>query len=223
MLLQRRLWLPGRNNSQVWYLYNTTANDKWGNSELYMSTTGAPSGSVGIPAGTNKMWIADKIALADVTFPNDMWAIRFATDQDWGASDNGGNFRTEIGYWGLNPAYPSGPQYIFTVLAMDSSGVWADGYYECEFKGVPDAGQTIPVGTYLAVVVYNNGGVGHPIYTGYQINPPKGSYYYSCITSPQSDPGYPLPELATGILLGAGILGLGGFMIIRHRKLAVKA
>ena len=189
--------------------------DRWGNSELYMSTTGAPSGSVGIPAGTNKMWIADKIALADVTFPNDMWAIRFATDQDWGQTASVDNFRTEIGYWDASG---------FTVLAMDSSGVWTDGYYECEFKGVPDAGQTIPVGTYLAVVVYNDSGVGHPIYTGYQIDPPTGSYYYSCLASPQSDPGYPLPELATGILLGAGILGLGGFMVIRHRRSAsVKA
>jgi hypothetical protein len=202
------------NNSQVWYLNSNTMNDKWGNSELYMSTTGTPNGSINVPQGASKMWIADKVALADVTFPNDQWAIRFGTDASWGWTydpANGmpvSNFKVEIGYW---------DGASFTVFAMDSNPVWYSSHYESQFQAVPELGQTIPQDTYLAVVVTNLNGTAHPIYTGYQIKT-NGSYYFSCLTSPQTDPGYPLPELGAIILLGGGLLGLGGFMIVRRRK-----
>jgi hypothetical protein len=209
-------------HSRIWYLYNTNMTDKWGNSELMMSTTGTPTGQVNVPAGTSKMWISDKIALANVAFPNDSWAIRFGTDADWGKTGAVPNFKCDIGYWDGT---------VFTILPMGGiSPVFYAGYYEMQFQSVPSVGQTVPINTYLAVVVTNNSPVGtnalaglHPIYTGQELadqSPTGKSFYYSCLTSPQSDPGYPLPELAAGILLGAGILGLGGFMIIRRRKAA---
>jgi len=33
-----------------------------------------------------------------------------------------------------------------------------------------------------------------------------------------SDPGYPVPELATGILLGVGLAGLGAYIVLGRRK-----
>jgi hypothetical protein len=199
---------------RTWYLYNTTQNDKWGNPELYMSTSMTPSGSVAVAAGTSKMWIADQIALADVTFPNDAWAIRFGTDADWGNGDASiPNFDAQIGYWNGT---------VFTALPIgDNSPVYSMGYYEKQFRSVPPTGQTIPVNTYLAVVLTNHSNLNHPIYTGKWIpDTAPNSQYFSCLLSPQSDPGYPLPELAAGILLGAGVLGLGGFMLIRRKKAA---
>ena len=194
---------PPTPHSQIWYLYDATMANKWGNTNLYMSTTGTPVNSVNVLAGTSKMWVADKIAQANVTFPNDNWVIRFGTDKDWGKTSSIANFQVDIGYWGKNPAYPSGPMFIFTTLAMSKSPVWFNNHYEAEFQAVPPGGQVVPKNTYLAVVVHNNSGADHPIYTGFKIYKQDGSwsYYYSCVTSPQSDPGYPLPELATGILL----------------------
>jgi hypothetical protein len=153
---------------------------------------------------------ADQIALANVTFPNDAWAIRLATDSDWRQFMN-----AQIGYWdGSN----------FTPLPVSTQ---FNGYdptnFIAEIEFVPAGGQTIPANTYLAFRIINTDQVSHDIYTGLQIPPDDGDYYYSCVTSPQSDPGYPLPELAAGILLGAGVLGVGGFMLIRRRKAAVKA
>jgi hypothetical protein len=191
--------------SQVFYLYSDTMNDKWGNAELYMSSTNLfPTGSTNIPAGESRMWIADKVAQADVTYPNDNWVIRFGTDQDWGD----GGFSVDIGYWDGS---------TFTQLAMDKSPLWFNNYYESQFQGVPEEGQTIYEDTYLAVVVYNNSGSDHSIFTGYKFTD-NGSTYYSCVASPQSDPGYPLPELGAVILLGGGLAGLAGYMIVRRRK-----
>jgi hypothetical protein len=200
--------------SQVFYLYSANMTDAWGNTELYMSSTQAlpANSSTNIASGASEMWIADKAAQADVTYPNDNWAIRFGTDVNWGTDVNGeSNFKVDIGYWDGTD---------FTVLAMDSSPVWYMNHYESQFQGVPDDGQTIPEGTYLAVVVYNNSASDHPILTGYKFKI-NGSSYYSCLTSPQSDPGYPLPEIGAIILLGGGLAGLGGFMIIRRKKAVI--
>jgi hypothetical protein len=199
-------------HSKIWYLFDTTMNNSLGTPQLYMSTTGSPTGEVMISPGATKMWISDKVALANVTFPNDAWTIRFGTDMDWGP----GNFVAEIGYWNGT---------IFTVLPMVGTPVFYANHYEMQFKAVPSIGQTIPVNTYLAVTVFNNSPAGtnglagiHPIYTGTWLPDRTGSQYFSCLTSPQSDPGYPLPELGAGILLAAGILGLGGFIIVHRRK-----
>jgi hypothetical protein len=204
-------------HSQVWYLYNDTLTDKWTNTELFMSTTGNPTGSVDIAAGSAKMWIANKIALSDVTFPNDAWVIRFGTDADWNLGSKGDNFKAEIGYWGKD----SSNNVVFTPLPMSYiTPVFYAGYYEMQFQSVATGGQTIPKDTYLAVKVTNSSSSMHPIYTGKWIPDTTGSQYYSCVTSPESDPGYPVPELGAGILLGAGLLGLGGFFLIRRRKTA---
>jgi hypothetical protein len=199
--------------SKTWLLYSTTQNDKWGNPELFMSTSMTPSGFVTVPAGTSTMWIADQVALANVTYPNDAWVVRFGTDADWGGGFTSmPNFDAKIGYWN---------GIVFTVLPMVTTPVFHAGYYEMEFQSVPAVGQTIPADTYLAVKLTNHSNSNHPIYTGKWIpDTAPNSQYFSCVASPQSDPGYPLPELATGILLGAGVLGLGGFMLVRRKKAA---
>ena len=79
------------------------------------------------------------------------------------------NFQVQIGYWGKNPLYPSGPMFIFTPLVMSHSVPWYYNHYEAEFQAVPPGGQVIPKDTYLAVVVTNLSRTDHPIYTGYKI------------------------------------------------------
>jgi hypothetical protein len=195
--------------SSIWYLYSDSMTDKWGNTELYMSRTLFPDGSTNVPAGGSQMWIADEIAQSNVTFPNDNWIIRFGTDEEWGNNQAGGpNFTVDIGYWDGS---------TFTTMAMVSTPVWYNGYYENQFQVVPEEGQTIPKDTYMAVVVNNGDDSDHPIFTGYKYTV-NGDAYYSCVATPQSDPGYPLPEIGAVILLGGGLAGLAGYMLIRRRK-----
>ena len=65
---------------------------------------------------------------------------------------------------------------------------------------------TVPQDHYLALQVTNSG-------TG-SITTDGSSY----LSAPSSTPSYPLPEVAAGILLAAGLAGLGGFIIISQRR-----
>jgi len=58
-------------------------------------------------------------------------------------------------------------------------------------------GGTVKEGDYLALEVLNNDTVGHDITT-------DGS---SSLSSPSTDPGYPLPEMSAVILLSFGLQG----------------
>jgi hypothetical protein len=71
----------------------------------------------------------------------------------------------------------------------------------------------IPEGCYLALELKNTSTQAHYILTG------EGGKS-SCLRSPQTDPGYPLPEIAAGVLLAAGLAGLGAFIIVRRRRAA---
>jgi hypothetical protein len=210
---------PGKPGSQTWYLDDRTLTDAWGNTMLQMTTdqTGV-SGSVDIlPAsptnGNNyKVWIANKIALANVLYPNDSWIIRIATDSNWSQF-----FVLNMGYWAVDGFH--------TLATIDSPTWYYDGFIN-QFKAVVSHSRPgecqqfmVPKDTYLAVRIWNNNGEMHTIYTGDHGN----DKYFSCVTSPQTDPGYPTPEMATGLLLGAGVLSLGGFMILRRKQSAIKA
>ena len=45
----------------------------------------------------------------------------------------------------------------------------------------------------------------------------------SYVTAPDTPPGYPLPEITSGILVGLGLIALGGVIWYRKRKRIVAA
>jgi MYXO-CTERM domain-containing protein len=70
---------------------------------------------------------------------------------------------------------------------------------------------TVPQGHYLGLIISNSG-------TGNIIT--DGS---SFLGAPSSDPSFPVPELAAGILLALGLAGLGGLILIRRRRVKATA
>jgi hypothetical protein len=200
-------------SSQRYYLKATTISDQNGNSQLVMIQTDSHSGKITIPVydasdpkSNTKMWISDVPTAGDVTWPgsNGLWVLELATDSDW-------NTQCEawVGYWSGSPG-------TFTQkLKLTFSDY--DGNTIIKFKSTPSIGLTVPKYAYLAVTVTNKDSNSHEIYCGYKVG---NDYWYSCISTPQTDTTFPTPELAAGVLLGSGLLGLGGFIWIRRRHSA---
>ncbi len=165
------------------------------------------TGSVTIAAGGSAIWMADQAAQADVTFTGGSWAFTIVTDSDWGTL--GSLCNVEVGKWDGVSFVPMVPKHKQTSFSVSAGR-------QIILAAAQTGAVTIENGKWLAVKIINNDNKNHVVHTGMGV---KGSN----VSSPQTDPGYPLPELATAILLGAGVLGLGGFILMRRRKAAMTA
>ena len=172
-----------------------------------MERTGAPgddgqAGNVPIGSGGSLTWISDEAAGADVTFSGGAWVLELATEKDWGIL--GSNCHFDAG-----ESDGTGFNAFSTILLVSAS--WKSGNEYIVQVKVQTGSETVHKGNYLAVQITNNDTAGHTIYTGEGANA-------SCLRSPQTTPGFPLPEVAAGILLGGGLLGLGGYIAIRRKR-----
>lgn len=154
------------------------------------------SGSVTIPSGGSKIWIADEAAAADVTFPEGDWVAYMCLGSGWADKCS-----VEVGVWDENSLSFSAFSVVDLRLTWDSNKKFI------EVK-TQTGSETIPEGQYLALKVINNDAAARPIQT-------NGC---SSLTSPCKDPGYPTPQLATAVSLGAGVLGLSILAALRRRK-----
>ena len=192
--------------SQTWYLDSddhsipsVKSDDVWFDDVWVMEreTNGVQSSSVSLDPGDVVFWLSDEFAASDVTFtagsPNNPWTIYLKTDADWSLSCN-----AEVGQVESSIFDPFQSQSIF------HRGYSDDGILEILLVG---GQKTIKEGNYLAVKVTNDSGSVQIIYT-------QGG---SWLQSPENDPGYPLPELITGILLSAGLVGLVVYIGIRRK------
>jgi hypothetical protein len=175
----------------------------------YMQTTQTVSGTVNLNAGSSLVWVTNDYAHGNITFPNDFWVLRVMTDSDWGYNGRGCN--AELGY------YDNVSPFFHVIGPMVSVIYMGSGILEA--KGTAIGGDTVPDHKYLAVRITNNDTtkLSHAVYCGYDTKTTAG-IYYTCLTTPQSDPGYPLPEVAAGVLLGGGLAAVGGFILIRRKQ-----
>jgi hypothetical protein len=198
-------------SAQVWQLDSETTTPGY-----EMEKTGGPgddgqTGSVVIGSFGSHLWIADQAAMADVTFAADgAWKVELSTDSPW-IDDEASGCSVQIGQW-------DGTMFTSFSSVFDVFSVTWDtstGKYVFELKG-QSGEETVDMGNYLAVQICNTDSIMHTVYTG------EGTYS-SCITSPQNDPGYPLPELAAGILAGLGLAGLAVYIIIKRKRTSTGA
>jgi hypothetical protein len=134
------------------------------------------------------IWLSDQAAQADVVFPFDVWKVVLNT-RGWS-----GGCSVEVGEWGSD-----GDRIVFTPFNTPVSGTPDDGIIVVNIR----AGGTVPAGHYLALRVSTGADEG-----GYIIT--EGCSY---LASPPGNPGYPLPELSTAVLLVLGLAGLGVWVL----------
>jgi len=190
---------------QTWQLDTETSTPGY-----VMEKTGGPNddgqtGYVDIASSGSVIWFADEAAVYDVTFVSGAWVIELATDADWGT--NGDDCTVDVGEY-------DGTSFTSFSMASDSVFEWNEATRSYILRvEVQSGSETIYTGNWLAIEVTNNDSVSHTVYTGEFEDA-------SCVRSPQTDPGYPLPEIAAGILLAGGIIGLVSFMAIRRKKVS---
>jgi hypothetical protein len=183
--------------AQNWYLNSTSRS---GN--LVMDKArGGQSGSITVPANSTRYWLADQAALDNVTFPQGVWVIGLKTDV-WTNSSTSAVLT--VGQWKTS----------FIPFSTNNRGKlsYNAGRSMMTFE-LQTGPQTILKGNFLALEVTNNDTISHVITTDGR----------SFIESPSSDPGYPLPEVATIVLLGTGLAGLFGYIRLKNRKAGCKA
>jgi len=164
------------------------------------------TGSVNVPSGGSRIWIADQAALTNVTFAADgAWKVELSTDSEWIDADASG-CTVLIGQWDGGSFIPFSSVFDMFSVTWDTEV----GKYIFELIG-QSGDETVIKDNYLAIQITNTDDVDHTVYTA------EGDEA-SCLTSPENDPGYPLPEMAAGILAGLGLVGLAAFVFIKSRK-----
>jgi len=201
---------------QIWSFDSTSQSDDTIGAVYQMEKNEGPgddgqAGDVPIAAGEAQIWIADQIAMADVTYPSGSWVLFLSTDLAWGTQ--GADCDFQVGYW--DPSDLS-----FTQLTPDSATLKSKGKnFQTDTETWSVLGERwvqsdsimIPKDTYLAIKIINGTGEDRVVHTG--------EYKYcTYLRSPETDPGYPVPEIAAGVLLALGLAGLGAFIIIRRKS-----
>jgi len=149
--------------------------------------------------GDTFTFFADEFANADVTFPSGKWVLNLQRLSKGAGVDNlwGNSIAARVGYYD-----GSGYTWFGTFAHKGTNTTGTVETYD-----VTISSQYVPVGDTLVVELTNTG-------LPQDIRQSDGTNMFS----PESDPGYPLPEIAAGILLGGGLIALISVVVIQKKK-----
>jgi len=198
-------------NQQTWYFTNDSATGPMWSGATYNRnmTKGVEGGDdkVTLANGGERVWFyADQVAECNVSFPADTWNVSYWVNAT-NATDAGKQITTRL-------------QGINSMGAKLSGSPYAEGHYDINnppfFEEVTEsfnpAGFTIPKGGRFAIEVLWAGGA-----TGnLEIHCNPVGLDASQVTSPTSNPGWPIPEVRTVILFGLGLLLLAGYVGLKR-------
>jgi len=181
-------------SAQVWYLSGTTTSPvppTGADYNMYKGDATQTAGTVSIANYTYKIWSADEAATVNVPFPAGDWQGLVTL-----SAGKSNAFDLEVGTL-VGGTYTPYGRNMFTA---GGTGVETFTIGSSEF--------TVPSGAYLIFVIYNRGTT-----LGVEVG-----QNYGWVKSPTTDPGYPIPELPTIILLATGLAFLAAYLGLKRRK-----
>jgi hypothetical protein len=196
-------------DSQSWHLLDvkytgTIADDGTDHKkDLFMNKTGnATSNWIPLPGKKTAWWYAGHPAPFDgVTFGEDNWIVTI-------------NHSKTDGYTIFaNVSKVNDSTGEVTYLANGSESASSLGVTIITCYDNPNTNQIFNANERLALRIYHNSTSARHIY---YYNAADGKY--SNLTSPGSDPGYPVPESAAIIMFSAGLLILAGYAYMGKRS-----
>jgi len=184
--------IPTASAQQTWYLANYITSGNYIMDKTPPSTPLKPGSTTVtiLPNGGTAVWIADEQAQVDVTF-TDFWSGTLKTGSN-------PSLEVSIGVWDGTQFVPKSST---TSYSVGSSGI-------ISFI-IPATTFTVPQGQWLAFQVKNTDTTSNLKIDLWSGTGGGGGTWTSSVTYPQSTPPYPVPELSTIALLGAGLVAVG--------------
>ena len=162
-------------------------------SVMYKENMSKPEDTVTVSDGGSTIWKANEPATVDVGFPEGTWTGMITLSE---AFADGETFTVEVG------SYEGS---IFT--SAGSKLINGDGSITYSLS-IPASAFTVQETEYLALQISPSG-------AALKVKTGSGNSY---IISPETDPGYPVPELSTLHLLSIGLLALAGYVLLTRRR-----
>jgi hypothetical protein len=198
---------------QTWYFStDTVTGPTWDGAAYNINMTKGMEGEndkVTLAKGERVWFYADQVAESNVSFPVGIWNVSY-----WVKATNSGDSTKQI---------TTRLQGINSTGAKLSGSPYAQGQYnigspqnleEVTESLNPTETFTIPEGGRFAIeVLWADGATGN-----LEIHCNPSGKHASDVTSPSSDPGYPIPELSTILLFGVGLLVIAGYVELRRKR-----
>ena len=200
-------------NQQAWYFTNGSVTGPTGSGANYTRamTKGVEGGdcTITLAPGERVRFCADQLAGCNVSFPKGDWDVSYWTDP---MAKPGADLAKRI-YNRLQVVYPNG-SYTTVKEVSIQIGAISEHLYEHLFS-LPAAGPfTVQEGGRFALELEWSSDASGNLELYCNLPDRRASQ----IASPSSDPGYPIPELSTLVLLGVGLLMIVGYVALRKRK-----
>ena len=179
--------------SQSWFLSNTSGSDYI----MYKGDMSKIEGTVTVSDDNSTIWRANEPATVDVGFPAGTWTGEITLGEPFASGET---FTVEVGSYEGSTFTSAGLQTC--------TGATDKITFSLE---IPATAFDILNGNYLALNITNpsDGSADLVIKTG------DGNSY---VTSPETDPGYPVPELSTLLLFSIGLIALAGYVLLTKRR-----
>jgi hypothetical protein len=179
--------------AQSWFLSNVSGS---GSYIMYKENMSKPEGNVTVADGGSKIWKANENATADVGFPAGTWDGKITLETAFAAGDT---FTVKVGSYNSSSS---------NFTAYGTQMISGDGSTTSYSLSISASAFTVNASDYLALQI-NPSGSALVVKTG-------GSNSYAI--SPETDPGYPVPELPTLILFSSGLIILACYVVLKRRR-----
>ncbi len=183
--------------AQDWYLAGSDADGD--THTMYKGDVTQIAATVTVSNSSSDRWDANEAAEVNVGFPVGDWEGFIRLDTAFPAGET---FTIDIGSWDGSDFTSAGSETITGIEDKTS-------YYFL----IGASAFTVPVTKWLALRITNPAAGNADLVV-------KTGQAYSFVTSPAVDPGYPIPELPTIILLATGLAGLAVYFGLKRRKRA---